>query len=197
MWHRERLCDIIRYVSTSCISWCSPFHLFPLFLLFHLFHQLPQFLFLYNMVSSNFLCIFKVSQELNWCRTIPATYWNALKEHLSITFKPSAGRLKRGKTPCLKEDYRLHYKKKKAQKVYLEILEDYPHIYIPFILAIPPKSCEKFDLGVFRRNYDLTGKIDLRDDARTVLEDIATKEGFNQNRLYQLLMQSIFPRGLF
>ncbi|QSS51654.1 hypothetical protein I7I53_07026 [Histoplasma capsulatum var. duboisii H88] len=88
------------------------------------------------MVSSGSLRVFDVLRELNRRRTIPSSYQKILEERLIITLKPLATRLERSKTRRPKEEYQERYKEKKAQKVYSEILEDYPHIFIPFILAI-------------------------------------------------------------
>jgi hypothetical protein len=97
---------------------------------------------------------------------IPATYLETLKERLIITFKPPAGRSKRSKIPRSNREYRVRYRAKKAHQVYLEILEDYPHIYIPFILAVSPESCECFDLEEFRQKHDLSGTIKLKHDVK-------------------------------
>lgn len=144
------------------------------------------------MVFSRSLRVFDILQEINRRRTIPAFYREILEERLIITFKP-LGVQKRGKTPRSKEEYRVKYKEKKAQKVYLEILEDYPHIFIPFILAITPKGCERFNVTEFRQNHGLTEKIDLGDHVRATLESIARKRMFSQNPLFQLLIESVFP----
>lgn len=65
----------------------------------------------------------------------------------------------------------------------MEILEDYPQLFIPFILATPPKSCETFKLGEFREKYNLsTVKVDLRPNIWWTLDNIANRKGFNQNR---------------
>ncbi|OJD28255.1 hypothetical protein ACJ73_00334 [Blastomyces percursus] len=144
------------------------------------------------MVSSGSLRVFDVLRELNRRRTIPLSYQKILEERLIITLKPLATRLERSKTRRPKEEYQERYKEKKAQKVYSEILEDYPHIFIPFILAIQPRACQRFDLEKFRQ-HDLTDRIDLGNDVQAMLGSIAQKEGFNQNPLYKLLIESLFP----
>lgn len=58
------------------------------------------------MVSSRSLRVFNVLQELNRRRTIPASYREILEERLTITFKPLGVRLKRGKTPRSKKEYK-------------------------------------------------------------------------------------------
>ncbi|KAH2835848.1 hypothetical protein KXV85_005017 [Aspergillus fumigatus] len=148
------------------------------------------------MARSNYLRIFRVLEEINRRRTIPDIYHEALEDRLVITFTQPSGPLKRSKTRRPKKEYKLQYENTKAHRVYVEILEDYPQLFIPFILATPPKSCETFKLGGFREKHDLSAvKVDLRPDIRRTLDNIANRKGFNQNRRYRRLICTLFPSG--
>lgn len=135
------------------------------------------------MARSNYLRIFRVLEEINQRHTIPNIYYEALEDCLVITFTQPSGPLKQSKTCYLKKEYKLQYKNTNTHRVYVEILEDYPQLFIPFILATPPKSCETFKLGEFREKHDLSAvKVDLRPNIQQTLDNITNQKGFNQNR---------------
>ncbi|KAL4766959.1 hypothetical protein BDW60DRAFT_201170 [Aspergillus nidulans var. acristatus] len=144
------------------------------------------------MVSPTCRRMSNIQQELNRRQTIPTDYHDTLEKRLAITFKPPPSRLERRKTRRDKKEYKLKYNTRKAQKVYVEILEDYPHIFVPFILSVSPDACQRLDLEEFRKSLDITGKVDLGDDAQAILDSIAKKIGFDQSRLYQRLRKSLF-----
>lgn len=145
-----------------------------------------------KMVRSNHLRFMNVLRELNRRETIPQVYLKDLEQRLVVTFKKSVpGRRIPNKARRSKEEYKLQYTAKKAQQIYVEVAEDLPYLYIPFILAISPKSCEKFDLGLFRRER-LTETVNLKDNIRLILEDIATRNEFDQDRLFRKLIRTLF-----
>jgi hypothetical protein len=148
------------------------------------------------MVSSIALRISNVTQELTRRRTIPSAYLCDLEKRLFITFESPTGRLKRRRTIRSKQEYKSQYGKRKAQKMYLEILEDAPQIFVPFVLAVSPESCERFNLESFRKKADLRSKLDFKDDVLSTLQEIARKGKFDRNPLYQQLISSLFPNGL-
>lgn len=148
------------------------------------------------MARSNYLCIFRVLEEINRRHTIPDIYHEALEDRLVITFTQPSGPLKWSKTHHLKKKYKLQYKNTNVYRVYVEILEDYPQLFIPFILATPPKSCKTFKLGEFWEKHDLSAvKVDLRPDIRRTLDNIANWKGFNQNWQYRRLICTLFSSG--
>ncbi|ORX97638.1 hypothetical protein BCR34DRAFT_496692, partial [Clohesyomyces aquaticus] len=51
----------------------------------------------------------------------------------------------RRKVRCLWLDILLYYKQKKANNVYLEVLNKDPYLFLPFILAISPSACRTFN----------------------------------------------------
>lgn len=186
----------------------------PLFPLFPLFPPLPLFTpispsspslnlqvpfstyITTNMARSNYLRIFRVLEEINQRHTIPDIYHEALEDRLVITFTQPLGPLKQSKTHHPKKEYKLQYKNTNAHRVYMEILEDYPQLFIPFILATPPKSCKTFKLGEFQEKHNLsTVKVDLRPNIQQTLDNIANQKGFNQNQQYQHLICTLFPLG--
>lgn len=193
---------------------CQPRLRQPLFPLFPLFPPLPLFTpispsspslnlqvpfstyIATNMARSNYLRIFRVLEEINQHHTIPDIYHKALEDHLVITFTQPSGPLKQSKTHHPKKEYKLQYKNTKAHRVYVEILEDYPQLFIPFILATPPKSCETFKLGEFQEKHDLSAiKVDLKPNIQRTLDNITNRKGFNQNQRYQHLICTLFPSG--
>ncbi|KAL3413144.1 hypothetical protein V8F44DRAFT_662564 [Aspergillus fumigatus] len=148
------------------------------------------------MARSNYLRIFRVLEEINQRHTIPDIYHEALEDRLVITFTQPLGPLKQSKTHHPKKEYKLQYKNTNAHRVYMEILEDYPQLFIPFILATPPKSCKTFKLGEFQEKHNLsTVKVDLRPNIQQTLDNIANQKGFNQNQQYQHLICTLFPLG--
>lgn len=166
------------------------------------FHRLPRSSFLikkpksFAMVLSNTLRISNVQQELNRRCTIPTNYLSDLEERLSICFQCSAHRLKRDKKPRSREVYRHQYMMRKAQKAYLEILDDAPHLFIPFILAISPEACQRIKIQNIRKHPVWASQVRFKREVLAILQQIATKQKFEGSSLYERCLLFLFPHGL-
>lgn len=138
----------------------------------------------------------KVLRDLRRCRTIPLSYRTALEERLVILCKP-LNRQPRRKVPRAIRDNRLHHNQKKAQNVYLQILEEAPGVFLPFLIAISPRACEELDLSTFLQNYKEQEQIQLRNDAEEIFEKTANTHGINESSHYKKLIRLLFPKGSY
>ncbi|KAJ3555421.1 hypothetical protein NPX13_g10360 [Xylaria arbuscula] len=143
------------------------------------------------MTSTQLSRISGIFQELFQQQILPSSYLPILEERLVIACKPIAPR-HRGKERRPVQDSRLHHKLKKAKKVYLDILDQDPHIFIPFILAITPRACETFNILQFLKVHPRNDRIHFLDVARATLDSIAQRHGIIQDSHYKALIQSLF-----
>lgn len=147
-----------------------------------------------TMASSKSSHIYEILGQLNRRQTIPSFHREALEERLVISCKP-LGRQQRRKVRRTQQEIRSHYKQRKAQKVYLEVLDEDPHVFLPFILAISPKACESFDISGFCQCHKKCKRIYLSNDAKTIFEDIAKRQKLDQSPHYKRLIEVLFPQG--
>lgn len=133
--------------------------------------------------------ILKIAGELETSREIPATYREALEIRLAIAFG-SFKRRPRQRIPRTPKEKRHHYQQKKAQKIYLDVLEMDSYIFIPFILAISPRACETFDILGFRRQHKNLERIHITN--KHFLDEIAVAVGIDQVTDYKRLAERLF-----
>lgn len=149
-----------------------------------------------NTISNVNKTIAKLKQR----QTIPLTLREDLKERLCITFEPFQ-RLHRsqGTVPRPAKESRIHHIRKRARQVYLEILDEIPQIYLPFILAVPPPICRSFDSSGFKKEYNQKHPqpedIELGLDAKALFKQISDESNFNQSTNYNRLIQILFPKS--
>ena len=137
--------------------------------------------------------IYSLFDELSVWKTIPPSHQPKLKNSLVILFqrpprKPShPGR--RGK-----EQLNAQFIHNKAARVYLDILDLDPHLFLAFILAISPRGCRDFDVQAFVKQHKHE-KLRLTAAAKSVLQNIAQEANILTNSHFRKLMISLFPEG--
>ncbi|KAI1328378.1 hypothetical protein F5Y16DRAFT_369532 [Xylariaceae sp. FL0255] len=143
------------------------------------------------MPSRQILRMHKISLELKQYQAIPSPYLAILEERLVIFFK-TLGRQQRKEHRSAIQDVRSRHKQRKAQKVYLDILNGDVFIFLPFLLAISPRAYESFDTVRFLGLYAPSSSITLCDTVKVFLHDISQSHGINQSPHYQKLIQALF-----
>jgi hypothetical protein len=146
------------------------------------------------MPSINFAGIYAARDSLNRDGTIPDYFRPTLEHRLAIAFRPLA-RQSRRVEPRPRRQVREHFKHRKAQQIYLGILNEDHDFFIPFLLAVSPKVCESVDMDAFRRQTKEQVRIAFRVSTKTQLEEIATRLEFDQNMSFIKLIAWLFPKG--
>lgn len=144
-----------------------------------------------TMTSRSISSISSVSDELNRRQTIPVSYQETLEQRLAIVFKP-VERQTRETTPRPIRDIRSHYKRKKAQRTYLDILDEDPHAFLPFILVVSPKACERFVVSSFYQGRGKQSRIHLKPQVMTFFRGIAEAHEFSHSRHYKRWIEILF-----
>lgn len=136
--------------------------------------------------------VHNTSVEISQQRAIPSKLLTTLEEHLIITCT-SYPRQARGDSLRARRDVRSYYKQKRAQKIYLEILDNAPQIFLPFILTVTPKACEKIKAIDFYQMHSDSKRIDLRRGTKIIFEEIARKNDLNESPHYRKVIRVLFP----
>ncbi|ORX99354.1 hypothetical protein BCR34DRAFT_495444, partial [Clohesyomyces aquaticus] len=110
-----------------------------------------------------------------------------LKKQLVIACKPLT-RQPRRKVRRSQSDILSHYKQKKANNVYLEVLNKDPHLFLPFILAISPSACRTFNASKLCQRLKQEHPIQLQNNAKIVLNNIANKNSIIRSPYYKKLI---------
>jgi hypothetical protein len=143
------------------------------------------------------LTVYDVRQELNTRRSIPIYQQAELEVRLVIAFKEPE-RQPRAVVPRERKQILANTRENKAHKVYLQVLDEDCHVFLPFILATSPRACVSFDLGGFSQQHkDHRFRLDLSIETKELLEGIARRQGFIQNPYFKKLIKSIFLEGLY
>jgi hypothetical protein len=141
----------------------------------------------------------KIMDHLTTKNTIPSSYLNALEERLVIISEvpsracPSRARL--SQTKKAHRDYQIKSQRKKARQVYLTVLREAPHAFLPFILVSSPKACTSFQTDSFCQTHKTDRRLQLSEAVKTDLEKIASQRNILQNCHYLEIIEQLFPRG--
>lgn len=128
-------------------------------------------------------------------RTIPPDVLTNLDRGLGLSFGQSLHQIPAGQGRKTPQVYRLRWRLKKAQSVYWSIRQKDIHIFLPFILSIPPKACETFDVTQFDQHHSNRYKVSLSEDCKQLLENQAKKLGIEQNSQFKELITRLFNPG--
>lgn len=145
-----------------------------------------------TMAAAGVSRVYEILTDLNRRRAIPIIHQATLEERLVIVCKP-LDRLPRLKVPRPNLNVKSHYRQRRAQRVYLEVLDEDPCVFLAFILAISPRACESFDLRGFRQQHQKQSGTHLNDELKSTLDAIAEKQHFKQSPYYERLIESLFP----
>ena len=142
--------------------------------------------------------IYTIQDKLNEHGTIPTIYQTTLEDRLVIACRP-LGRLQRRTVARPQKEIKLLSKQRHATRVYLNILDMDPHVFLPFIIAVSPKACESFNLSDFHQRHSKRDRLrlHLKNETRLVLEGMAQREEIisqstHFKRLIELLFQPSF-----
>jgi hypothetical protein len=134
-------------------------------------------------------------EELNKRGTIPSYRRKDLEDRLVIACK-DLGRQPRAKNPRERKQILANSRENKAHRVYLEVLDENCHAFLPFILVISPRACASFNLsGFLQYQTDHRCRLDLTIEAKGLLDGIARRRGLIQSPHYEKLIKEIFPEG--
>jgi hypothetical protein len=138
---------------------------------------------------------YDIRKELTTHRTIPIYLHATLENRLVIAFKELV-RQRRAEVPRKKKQILANNRENKAHKVYLRVLDEDCHVFLPFILAISPRACVTFNHDdFFLHHKDRRSRLDLSTETKELLEGIARRRGFAQNPQYRKWIESISPKG--
>lgn len=138
--------------------------------------------------------ISRTYDELQCSQKILFSYWGTLEQQLLIICKPY-GRLSRTRARRSKQEYMSHYRQKKAQGVYLKVLETYPHIFLPFLLAASPRACPGVDLVIFSQHLNKPPRPKFSRSIQSILEKTAKKVGIFESFNFRRLTELLFIQG--
>lgn len=135
--------------------------------------------------------IYKAWNNLSINQTIPSDSLELLGERLAIAFAPKVKEQRRnGRRRNL--EYVAQHRRKIARKIYLEILEKDPNIFLPFILTVSPRACLSFDISSFLKRHQSQGRHFLRNNAEAILWGLAKKHDIDGSLHFRKLMREIF-----
>jgi hypothetical protein len=77
----------------------------------------------------------------------------------------------------------------------LEILDEDPNIFLPFILQVSEKTCRTFNISRFIQQHQKESRIKLNTEAKDTLDDIAARNDILQARGYKKLVAFFFPQS--
>ncbi|KAJ5262224.1 uncharacterized protein N7525_002866 [Penicillium rubens] len=82
-------------------------------------------------------------------------------------------------------------RERKAQRLYLKILEKFPGIFLAFILSVSPRASIDFDLSAFCEQH-IEQPIVLCDNAESLLWRSAIRHGIEKSKAFGKLMSLLF-----
>lgn len=140
-----------------------------------------------------------IRAELIRCQKIPLIYEENLEEGLRITFSFQKRLERRAEVRQTASDYKLRSTHKKANLVFLRVLDEIPQIYISFILAVAPLDCTSLDITPLLQHYSSQSQkpkaIQFDADTERIIREISTKYKCDHNRHYQKLLDILYPQG--
>jgi hypothetical protein len=137
----------------------------------------------------------KVRGELSERTTIPLIYLPTLKERLVVACTLTNHR-QRSTARRSRAVINSTYNRKQAQKVYLEVLDTTPQLFLPFLLAISPKATRSFDLSQLQQQgHSAPHQFHLSTSIKKLLETVAREQEINKSCYYEALLERLFPPG--
>ncbi|RAH84385.1 hypothetical protein BO86DRAFT_416919 [Aspergillus japonicus CBS 114.51] len=113
-------------------------------------------------------------EQLSRVKSVPNDYVSLVEERLTLICRPP-DRLRRMETARPKREYNLHDRLKRARRIYLEVLEVFPSIFLPFIMTVSPNSCRSWKTSDVRKNLQSCKSAALSGEVLNDLENIAKR----------------------
>lgn len=145
------------------------------------------------MTPHQLASIYKLRDQLNNLNSIPTRY-RSLLEHRLIIACSEFKRQDRGKAVRPHRENKTRHVEKRAHKLYLDVLDVDPQIFIPFLLIVNTNTaCVKYKLELFRQHHNQRVKIRLGNADKIFLKDIARRHGIGGSIAFQKLIHALFP----
>lgn len=131
--------------------------------------------------------------DINARQTIPAANISILEQRLVIVCMVPQTQQRRPRRSTRLEscEYVGQSRERKALRIYSDVLDELPDIFLPFILVVSPNACCKFELSRFFQQHRKQ-PITLCNDANLMLWRIATTHGIENTVRFRKLMNSLF-----
>jgi hypothetical protein len=127
-------------------------------------------------------------------KAIPSGSLEVLEERLVITCEVRSQNTPRRKgSTLLRKEVRSNSVRKKAQQVYLQVLKEAPHAFLPFILVSSPNACQAFATHDFCQKHRTDERLGLIKENKKLFEDIAMQHNISQNSHYLEVIEILFP----
>jgi hypothetical protein len=136
-----------------------------------------------------------IIEVLDQQQSIPSDYEPIFEERL-ILICSTPGRLPRKETPRPKSEYKAHDQLKRARKIYLEVLERFPRLFVPFILVVSPRSCQTWKASAMWKDLKGCMGIPLGDKIYQHMECVARNRDISQTAVYKRMKLLLFPPGM-
>jgi hypothetical protein len=127
-------------------------------------------------------------------KTIPSDSLGTLEERLVVACKV---RNRNSRSPngiaLPRQEIKSKSLQKKAQKVYLKVLDEAPQTFLPFILVSSPKACQSFATDDFIQKHRTDTVLQLTEGNKRFFEDIAIRHNITESRYYLEVIKQLFP----
>ena len=133
-----------------------------------------------------------IAQALNEAGNIPQSLRDDLESRLVLAWGGVADSQDQSTTA---------WRKRNAQKIYLEIQDETHHLFLAFILAMGPTACSRTGFKncvqvLLKADKDGRQELKLNLDAKELFESIAIRRNFAGNARCANFMRSLFTEGL-
>jgi hypothetical protein len=133
----------------------------------------------------------EMTETLNQNQSIPSHCVSDLEDRLVLICRHR--RLDRSKSKRAKSEYNIAARQTRARQIYLEVLQVFPRMFLPFILVYSPTACSNLKDGGIQ--ILLAGKKGTLVDngIATILETIANRRELRQTYEYKKIFATLFP----
>jgi hypothetical protein len=146
----------------------------------------------YTMSQGLFATVRKTFFEISQERDIPARLLDTLESQLVILCTTYRRQI-RSESSRARRDIKSRNRHKRAQALYVDILDEVPHLFLPVILVATPRACEKLRANEFRRIQTGDCHIELCQSVKKTFEEIAGRNGLEGSPRYRKLIRTLFP----
>ena len=132
-------------------------------------------------------------EELKGLKAIRSRYHKNVEERLSLTCQTYERRHRHRSQHGRQKDISSRSREKRASQVYSTVLDENPNAFLPFLIAISPRTCRSFKVDKYCTKHIEQNKIVLTDDTRKVLEDMGSRRKISEHDLFKKFMNVLFP----
>ncbi|KAH8193682.1 hypothetical protein TruAng_012152 [Truncatella angustata] len=147
------------------------------------------------MPQSSFKTVLKISKDLSCKGDIPATYTRDLEARFKVAFSLTT-RLppQRGRKKSILNAQAI---KKSARRLYRQVLDHDPHLFIPFILGVSPRQTQRLKFDDFLEFHDQCDcrVLSLGSEAKHTIEASAKRQNVQGDPDFQSFISKLFLPG--